>query len=328
MAPPLVPISGTRPQHTYTPWKLPEWKKFQGLLEKSLAKTPVTRTDHIWKELLDRPISREVSSLEEAEQYMSSLPLVNQDTVVETRDGTRLMVFFRKGLFRPWKPELAQEVIEGTMEAIIRLGNVYKPKAPKEQSNKRYVGYTSQQKRWIHDGKVFGVYHFALWKQMGHSAMTPTLSSETIGNTEKFNHVDQFFRKIAPLIQTIGLLFRGVDIEVYTSYLINYNDWLDETPLRILQMSNRACFAGLALLRNTQVGPHKDSGDIKDGWVAMCAWGEFEGGEMILPELQMQLRFQQGGVIFLRSALFEHFIAPFTGERAATIFFTKKNVHR
>lgn len=71
------------------------------------------------------------------------------------------------------------------------------------------------------------------------------------------------------------------------------------------------------------MGSHKDTGDVKDGWAVMYTWGRFEGKETVEPELEVQLRVQEGDAIFLRSAILEHFVAPFAAESAATVFFTK-----
>lgn len=89
----------------------------------------------------------------------------------------------------------------------------------------------------------------------------------------------------------------------------------------------------VALLRNTRVEPHKDRGDFKDGWAAMCWFGEFDCSALCLPDLQLEgidgsggtkLDYKPGDVMFLRASVLEHFVAPFLGNRSVFAFFTKE----
>lgn len=92
------------------------------------------------------------------------------------------------------------------------------------------------------------------------------------------------------------------------------------------KVSRRACFHGLALLRNLQVDAHKDRSDVPNGWVAMVCWGDFSGGYLALPDLGVKLDFKPGDIIFFRSRLLEHFVTDFEGERSSMVFFTHENV--
>lgn len=51
----------------------------------------------------------------------------------------------------------------------------------------------------------------------------------------------------------------------------------------------------MVLIRNARVGFHKDTADVKDGWVVMCTCGDFEGGEMLIPELEGTVEILKGG---------------------------------
>lgn len=49
--------------------------------------------------------------------------------------------------------------------------------------------------------------------------------------------------------------------------------------------------------------------------------GEFTGGELVVPELKVQVALQPNDVIFIRSRLLEHFLAPFSGTRYVFVSF-------
>ena len=110
----------------------------------------------------------------------------------------------------------------------------------------------------------------------------------------------QFFVNIAPLTQAVSLLFSAVDK--------TYQRALRTGALRIMTATNRACFQGLVVIRNLAALPHKDSSDYKKGWVAMCCFGDFTGGELVIPVLKMMFKFQPGDVIFFRSTILEHYV--------------------
>lgn len=105
-----------------------------------------------------------------------------------------------------------------------------------------------------------------------------------------------------------------------------YRQALRTGALRIMTATSRACFQGLVVIKNLAALPHKDSSDYKTGWVAMCCFGGFTGGELVIPVLKMVFKFQPGDVIFFRSALLEHYVLPFEGDRTSLVFFTHHNV--
>lgn len=108
-------------------------------------------------------------------------------------------------------------------------------------------------------------------------------------------------------------------------YRSNYESQCKASALGQFRVSNRSCFHCLAVLVNAQVGPHKDSGDVREGWVAMACFGDFKGGELCLPALGYKVPFQPGDVVLFRSAVLEHWIEPFNGTRYSCVFFTKSS---
>ncbi|KAI9816995.1 MAG: hypothetical protein M1826_001690 [Phylliscum demangeonii] len=141
------------------------------------------------------------------------------------------------------------------------------------------------------------------------------------GKHEKVVH---FFRRTAPLTQTISWLFEVSDPACYQRYRATYTHMARNSGLVALQASDRACFLGVVLLINLCAEPHKDVSDTRNGWVAIVCFGDFQRGDHVVPER----RFWPGDVIFLRSAVFTHFVLPFEGERASMVYFTHENMSR
>ena len=152
------------------------------------------------------------------------------------------------------------------------------------------------------------------------------MSKDCFATGTKFNHVKKFIKSLSILVQLLGLIFLIIDPPVYKSYWKKLQEDSDKTAADTFHISRRACFHGLALLRNLQVDSHRDKSDVLDGWVAMVYWGNFDGGHLVLPDLQVKLDFKPGDIIFFRSRLLEHFVTDFQGERSSMVFFTHENV--
>jgi hypothetical protein len=95
-----------------------------------------------------------------------------------------------------------------------------------------------------------------------------------------------------------------------------------DTGLSAFHFTNNMSFFGMACLRNIQVYNHKDKGGVRDGWVGMTCVGEFKGGELCFPDLDVKLRFLPGDIIIFRSCILQHFIRTTIGERSSLVFFS------
>ena len=139
-------------------------------------------------------------------------------------------------------------------------------------------------------------------------------------------YVRDFMQTLAPATQLTSLVFEVVDPVMHSTYLENYRQAHINSTLAGWTSSRRACFQGLAVVRNLACDPHKDKSDKKDGYVAMMCFGDFSGGELVVTELGMRFAFQPGDVVLFRSAVLEHYITEFQGSRTSTVFFCHQGV--
>lgn len=93
------------------------------------------------------------------------------------------------------------------------------------------------------------------------------------------------------------------------------------SPLESWTTTRRACFRGVVLVRNVVGEPNREKSGDKDEWAALCCWGNFTGGDLVIPALKQRFDFRPGDVVILRSALLEHYVLPFEGERSSIMFF-------
>ena len=119
---------------------------------------------------------------------------------------------------------------------------------------------------------------------------------------------------------------KALDPEAWQRYDC-YKELADGGKLGPLHQSLRGCYAGMALLINMAVHPHRDAGDVKNGWGATNCWCTFEGGLPAFGALNLVFNQKPMDLMFARSAVLEHWLTPITlGERYCQTHFTKKFV--
>jgi hypothetical protein len=88
------------------------------------------------------------------------------------------------------------------------------------------------------------------------------------------------------------------------------------------------CFVGYYILINMVTGIHRDIKDLLRGWVAMVVFGEYEKGELGLPDVCIAIPYQDCDIVFIRSWTLRHFIRKFEGTRYVIVFNTPQDVFR
>ncbi len=156
------------------------------------------------------------------------------------------------------------------------------------------------------DGKN-GLYHFALWMPTGHASSAASIASPTkgammladvIASATKRYHVTQLFCDLALLLEAVGLLYEAIELENFPRYHFLYKRMCMVSDLNGLRFTEYGCFLGLVLLHNLSAEPHKDVRNTRDEWVAICSFGDFDGGDFSVPEIGRRLQFRPGDVIF------------------------------
>lgn len=199
------------------------------------------------------------------------------------------------------------------------------PPPPPKNADSRHQTYLEAVR--VHGEKNCGVYHFARWVATGQRGVQkPVLSSDTCSTATRQEVVREFLISVAPLIQSVSMLFHAVDPEMHQEYVDAYSECLHTSALTTLTTTGRACFQGLVLVKNLAAEPHKDTSDYKRGWVGMTWSGSYTGGELVVPILGIKISCQPGDVVFFRSTELEHYVLPFVGDRSAFVFFSHQDV--
>jgi hypothetical protein len=75
---------------------------------------------------------------------------------------------------------------------------------------------------------------------------------------------------------------------------------------------------------NTICGYHIDQND--DGFCWIVPLGEWEGGDLIFPQLKVRIKLKPGNILAFRSNLLLHGNLPCSGVRHSLVFFTHNNL--
>src|SRR5690606_27430627 len=125
---------------------------------------------------------------------------------------------------------------------------------------------------------------------------------------ERLEYIRDTIEALAFAHQICSLTLQIADPQTHLQYMSGYRTACNSSALGGYHVTRRACFEGLAVVRNMAVEPHRDSKDMVDGYAAMMPWGKFEGSYLVLPELGIKLDFRPGDVILFRSAVLEHYL--------------------
>jgi hypothetical protein len=259
------------------------------------------------------------------EVYKNMGLITTTSIALRDSEGHGLVFFIKNALDIPWvKGTNLSEVVS---HAITQLTDTYKPPSPSPTDYRH--------KEFQKDAVGCVVFHFALWVAKGQeNAKNPkhptphqaVLSRDVMAASYKTQAVLDFFINLAQVLQSIGIFYEAIDLDAYARYRMNWQYFVQKTPLRLLDVSYRQCFLGMALLKGVKVGIHTDKGNVREGWVAMICSGDFEGGELCVPGLDLKLGHKPGDIIFLLSSLLEHFVSDFTGNRSSMVFFSHEKL--
>lgn len=176
------------------------------------------------------------------------------------------------------------------------------------------------------------VQHFAYWYMKFHnnSNWDPIISADALPAAPKaMRALFDYISETTWEHRLISGWFKALDPETWEQYHTCYQKLRKEGKLRHLDLgaNDWGCFLGHALLINIYVDPHKDSGDVKRGWVFNYPWMDFEGGDAVYVDLALRFKQRAGDFIMSRSCVLTHMTMLITaGQRWGNTWFTKADI--
>ncbi|MCJ1386259.1 hypothetical protein MMC17_009385 [Xylographa soralifera] len=285
----------------------------------------------IWDSLSNGPITRSKLTAEEAQTMSEEFSTTEDSVVFTTEDGEPVIYLLNDAFQVYFPPEITDDLHARVTSSIDRLAKGYPPKMPKENDKRNQGTKQSRIEELREKGQHAGDYHFARWYETGRSnepGASHRLSTDIVSaKPHQETLVYEFFREQAPMSQGICKWFEKIDPSMYGKYHKRYTDLANADELGPLRQSSQGAFTGLVLLLNINVGPHKDRGDVKYGWVATTLVGNWTGGHVIFPDFGIKINQKPGQILFSRAALALHCVGLIEcGYRYCMTHFTKANI--
>ncbi|KAJ3123544.1 hypothetical protein HK098_001847 [Nowakowskiella sp. JEL0407] len=188
-----------------------------------------------------------------------------------------------------------------------------------EQANKRLFNLCSQ-----------GVFHKCFWGAYNKNNQIMTSANHHDKGTENYRRIQQYNKAVQPVMEALN---------AYLDYFIS--DIATEMKDRKAEhMKNDVQFASdfahftshyssEAILINRTSPCHLDLHDWDDGFCMVVNTGEFEGGNIFIYELQLQIDAPPGSIVLLKSSLLRHGSTSWTGKfRFTNVYFCREETMR
>lgn len=100
-----------------------------------------------------------------------------------------------------------------------------------------------------------------------------------------------------------------------------------EADAQSAHSNNDSIFPSMSILINRQTGLHTDSGSDANLVETSVTFGDYEGGEFLLPQLDVEAKFGPGSLAIFRGKAFSHGVKEWTGvERRCIVSYVHADV--
>lgn len=120
-------------------------------------------------------------------------------------------------------------------------------------------------------------------REDGNRQQVPAISKETIASVHAFRAVDQFYRDLTPVKQTLGMMYSIICPENYLMSRKIVENWRNKSAFCGIVHTEREFSTMTVLNTNIAAIPHTDKGDLETT-MTMHSYGDYgrtKGGEVL-----------------------------------------------
>ena len=347
MAPPSAPYEYPRPIDTYSEFETVV--EPQGWLEAISA--PASRTERTNMMRKQYVAKKDDISAADAVERMKTATRITESCDILTKDGVPLIRFRPGAMSLLWGKDAWESFHKQFLASFKDLVEHYPLNLP---TDTRHPECKEEHERkadeWKMQGQTYGVMyvvilymsvrrmanpcsHMAYWRSRGHDIDEPHVFSETYtpesrATTKDSNPVRHFLEATTLMTQSAAMCLQAWSPELYELYLAKYKEWFDSASnMRVLHTTNRACFLLQVLVAQLNVAPHRDRNDYQKGYVFSCPYGDWTGGDVYFPDLNVVFVQRPGDILQSASAVLSHTVSPVsTGQRVSWVGSSKNNM--
>jgi len=154
------------------------------------------------------------------------------------------------------------------------------------------------------------------------------VSRPTTGvNPSRLAALKKFFAFTRSEHYRISMWLKALDPQGWQRYNQCYQKARAGGKLEILDDGAWGIQSCHTLLVNAIANPHKDPGDVKQGWTITYPLGNFTGGEVVFLDLGLKFGQQAGDILMAPASVLTHMVLPHQGgDRYSHVWFTKADV--
>ncbi|KAI9770364.1 MAG: hypothetical protein M1839_003206 [Geoglossum umbratile] len=170
-----------------------------------------------------------------------------------------------------------------------------------------------------------GVYHWGTWFEQGQTERGPIWSKDyRAGGTHSgvsdgayaVRLRQQLMWSLGNMTRAVDLLFRIVDNPMREQY---HAAWQRLLPAVRVSTTENEPFTLRAVLINVLTEAHIDCNDWENGWAWIGVLGDFNDGDLCMPQLGIRVPMPAGSITGMRGRDLEHFIAKWSGRRRYSV---------
>lgn len=146
-------------------------------------------------------------------------------------------------------------------------------------------------------------YHLGCWRKYTNQI--------TVSKESQNKHASHWLRVNNPLFLHVSAIFQHHYPDLYAIY--------NAVPLPEKLVG---VFGMVALNVNFPSRLHTDDEDYRNGLCWVMPFGDYDGGNLVFPDLKLEVELRPGDLVCFRSHLIEHFNRSFSGYRNSLVFFS------
>lgn len=124
---------------------------------------------------------------------------------------------------------------------------------------------------------------------------------------------------LAGLSIRINLILQIADPQGYEQHVQLLDALKQKAYMRALTAIDKLLWVGRSLIFNRETPGHYDGRDMPQAWTPLVTLGNTTGGDLRLYDLQTDLFYEPGTIVFVRGGALKHGVQPFQGTQRIAI---------
>lgn len=124
---------------------------------------------------------------------------------------------------------------------------------------------------------------------------------------------------LAGLSIRINIILQRADPKGYAQHVRLREALKSKSFMKVLTAIDELLWLGRSIIFNRETPEHCDGRDMPEAWTPLVTLGNTTGGDLRLSDLNTDLFYEPGAIIFIRGGALKHAVLPFQGTQRIAI---------